>query len=87
MLRFNDKTGKEVIIADNALFVGSSHFPFKIFYEKLENLRFDGNTLYFDMLISSGSDSYRRTKKIEIPAEHKSKTTEIETQLKEKYLS
>jgi len=71
LLRFPRADGKgEIIIANDALFDGIKHYPFKTTYEHLEGLRKEGNTLFFDMNVTVGTKNFSRTRKIEIPVQY-----------------
>jgi hypothetical protein len=83
LLRFPSEDGKrEIIITQDALFIGSSPIPFKEIYEELENLRMEGNAAFFDTKVKAGSQVFHRTRKIIVPNNEISKAEAVLVQLK-----
>jgi hypothetical protein len=86
LLRFPKADAKgEIIIANDALFIGTAHIPFQAVYEQLENIRLDGNLMFFDTKVKAGSQVFHRTKKIVIPNNELPKAEAVLAQLKKDY--
>ncbi len=86
LLRFPSEDGKkEIVITQDALFIGRSHIPFKAFYGELEGLRMEGNLMFFETKAVADDSIFHRTKKIVVPNAQINKATAVMEQLKKDY--
>lgn len=60
---------KEVIITNQALFIGKRQHPFRSFYENLVALRQEGQTIIFDFEVTDGDSGVTRSRKIAVPTQ------------------
>jgi hypothetical protein len=87
LLRFPSKESKvDIILADEALFIGTQYLPFASFYESIAKIEIKDNKLYLESIIDAGGNKLPKFNEIEIPSELLTQAHDAVSKIKLKYL-